>query len=201
MRLKTEPNLEIVGGHETNPVSGGASCGAANDRVPAFTSPLYKGAVARQDLTKGVGVTLGGAGTAEVVVADGDRNELMRSVRRSAKDGLHYYKSPRVGKWAGGTNVSHALEQVQEYARSTQFPSTCTAVLPGGGQEPNLAAVRYESVRDFAATLKAASNSPAHAFWWPDAGVQLAELVGGVLLHYAAPFQVFSLETGKPEPE
>eukprot|EP00969_Alexandrium_andersonii_P047811 2098352-Alexandrium_andersonii.AAC.1 len=64
--------------------------------------------------------------------------------------------------------MSHALEQVQEYMRSQDFPSTCTALLPGGGHEPNLAAVRFESVRDFAASLKAASCSPAHAFWWPD---------------------------------
>eukprot|EP00969_Alexandrium_andersonii_P079894 3521902-Alexandrium_andersonii.AAC.1 len=48
--------------------------------------------------------------------------------------------------------------------------------------------------------LKAASSSPAHDFWWPDFGVQFTELTE-VLLRYAAPSQLFSLETGKPEPE
>eukprot|EP00969_Alexandrium_andersonii_P341305 15086775-Alexandrium_andersonii.AAC.1 len=48
-------------------------------------------------------------GNTYVAVADGHRNELMRSVRRSTKDGPRYYKSPSGGKWVGGANVSHAL--------------------------------------------------------------------------------------------
>eukprot|EP00969_Alexandrium_andersonii_P232413 10261901-Alexandrium_andersonii.AAC.1 len=69
-----------------------------------------------------------------------------------------------------------------------QHPSTCAASLPGEGHEPNPAAVRHKSVRDFVISLKAASCPCAHAFWWPGTGLQFAELVE-VLLHYAARFQ------------
>eukprot|EP00969_Alexandrium_andersonii_P172179 7611252-Alexandrium_andersonii.AAC.1 len=49
-------------------------------------------------------------------------------------------------------------------------------------------------------TLRAASCSSIHRFWWPDTSIQFSELMEA-LFHYAAPFQVFSIESGQPEPE
>eukprot|EP00969_Alexandrium_andersonii_P058797 2591457-Alexandrium_andersonii.AAC.1 len=84
--------------------------------------------------------------------------------------------------------------------KSTNFVDAYTANPPKERHEPNLGVVRYVSIRDYVFTLRAASCSSDHQFWWPDQSIQFSELVDA-LFHYAAPYQVFSIESSRPEPE
>eukprot|EP00969_Alexandrium_andersonii_P280918 12420156-Alexandrium_andersonii.AAC.1 len=60
--------------------------------------------------------------------------------------------------------------------KSTDYVNAYTAIDPTGGHAPNLGAVRYESIRDYVFSLRAASCSINHQFWWPDQAIQFSEL-------------------------
>eukprot|EP00969_Alexandrium_andersonii_P093215 4116192-Alexandrium_andersonii.AAC.1 len=91
---------------------------------------------------KGDTASLDGKWAAPAVVADEELNEHLSRCRRDPKNGKHYHRAPgQKGRFCGGVNTHHAIEDIVEYMKSTDYVDAYTAIDPTGGHAPNLGAV------------------------------------------------------------